>query len=304
MMTSVKDVLVGVELEPDGESVTAASQRAALQARWLAERVGARVTLLNAEHVPVPGVSGGVLLGDGPAVRGLEELLEDIRSAGVEADLAFDPERPWLALARRAAVAGHDLVVVGQRNELGGWRRPLGTNTFKLLRKCPAPVWVVHPTHALLRRSVLVASDLTDVGRRALAMGGWLADQWGAGLHVVHALDESFGARMSSGLGATDVWLKKAGRRAQDARAKLAEHERELPLGVEPKVHLEDGPAAKVILEVVERVDPDLVVMGTVSRSGIPGLFVGNTAERLMHRLDRSLLAIKPLGFHCPVGAA
>jgi universal stress protein E len=58
---------------------------------------------------------------------------------------------------------------------------------------------------------------------------------------------------------------------------------------------------ARAILGATERVDPDLVVMGTVSRGGVAGVLVGNTAQRLLDRLDCSLLAVKPADFVCPV---
>jgi nucleotide-binding universal stress UspA family protein len=45
----------------------------------------------------------------------------------------------------------------------------------------------------------------------------------------------------------------------------------------------------------------DLVVMGTVARSGIRGLVMGNTAERVLQRLRGSVLAVKPPGFVSPV---
>jgi len=42
--------------------------------------------------------------------------------------------------------------------------------------------------------------------------------------------------------------------------------------------------------------------MGTISRAGIAGLLVGNTAERLLDQLDCSLLTVKPGDFVSPVG--
>ena len=45
----------------------------------------------------------------------------------------------------------------------------------------------------------------------------------------------------------------------------------------------------------------ELVVMGTVCRTGIAGLFIGNTAEKALHQLDCSVLAVKPEGFVTPV---
>ncbi|HEX6885840.1 MAG TPA: universal stress protein, partial [Planctomycetota bacterium] len=43
------------------------------------------------------------------------------------------------------------------------------------------------------------------------------------------------------------------------------------------------------------------LVMGSVSRGGIAGLLLGNTAERLLDRVSCSLLTIKPQDFVSPV---
>ncbi len=59
--------------------------------------------------------------------------------------------------------------------------------------------------------------------------------------------------------------------------------------------------ATGAILECAGHHDPDLVVLATVSRTGIAGLLLGNTAERLLPRLDTSLLIVKPADFVCPV---
>jgi nucleotide-binding universal stress UspA family protein len=45
----------------------------------------------------------------------------------------------------------------------------------------------------------------------------------------------------------------------------------------------------------------DLVVMGTVSRVGISGLLIGNTAERVLSSINASVLTVKPDGFKTPV---
>jgi len=45
----------------------------------------------------------------------------------------------------------------------------------------------------------------------------------------------------------------------------------------------------------------DLVVMGTVARTGIAGFFMGNTAESILTQLDCSVLTIKPPGFISPI---
>jgi nucleotide-binding universal stress UspA family protein len=61
------------------------------------------------------------------------------------------------------------------------------------------------------------------------------------------------------------------------------------------------GEAKKVIPKLVGKLKADLVVMGTVARTGIPGFIIGNTAEAILNQLQCSVLAIKPSGFVSPV---
>jgi nucleotide-binding universal stress UspA family protein len=68
-----------------------------------------------------------------------------------------------------------------------------------------------------------------------------------------------------------------------------------------PGLHLPEGPAKKVIPPLAAELRTDLVVMGTVARTGISGVFIGNTAEAILDQLRCSVLAVKPPGFKTPV---
>ena len=61
------------------------------------------------------------------------------------------------------------------------------------------------------------------------------------------------------------------------------------------------GRADEKILEFVHSNNIDILVMGTVARTGIPGLIIGNTAENIFHKINCSLIALKPDGFVSPV---
>ena len=52
---------------------------------------------------------------------------------------------------------------------------------------------------------------------------------------------------------------------------------------------------------MITRLQADLVVMGTVARTGISGLLIGNTAEAILEQVQCSVLAVKPHGFVSPV---
>ena len=53
--------------------------------------------------------------------------------------------------------------------------------------------------------------------------------------------------------------------------------------------------------ERLQKLEIDILVMGTVCRTGIPGFIIGNTAERVLDAVDRSVLTVKPEGFVSPV---
>jgi nucleotide-binding universal stress UspA family protein len=78
-------------------------------------------------------------------------------------------------------------------------------------------------------------------------------------------------------------------------------------LGKHPHTHVQihvvcDAPTHAIQHDVAEH-RADLVVLGTVSRGGIAGFLLGNTAERLLRRIETSVLAVKPADFVCPVEA-
>ena len=70
---------------------------------------------------------------------------------------------------------------------------------------------------------------------------------------------------------------------------------------LEHQIHLRKGEAASAIPELAREKQVDLIVMGTVCRTGIAGFFIGNTAERILQQVDCSVLTVKPEGFVSPV---
>ena len=58
-----------------------------------------------------------------------------------------------------------------------------------------------------------------------------------------------------------------------------------------------EGEPTKVLPEYAEKESVDLLVMGMLSRTGILGFFIGNTAEKIMDDINCSLLVVKPKEF-------
>ena len=61
------------------------------------------------------------------------------------------------------------------------------------------------------------------------------------------------------------------------------------------------GEAGILIPQLAQAKEVELIVMGTVNRAGIAGLLIGNTAEKVLRRVDCSTLTVKPERFVTPV---
>jgi nucleotide-binding universal stress UspA family protein len=103
-------------------------------------------------------------------------------------------------------------------------------------------------------------------------------------VHVYsHGTDDSFAAH-----------LDNTRNRAKHGLARFAESFGNRLAGV--RLELRRGGAEDVIGEFVVAEGIDLVVMGAVARTGLTRRLVGNTAERVLHRVPCSVLAVKPDG--------
>lgn len=65
--------------------------------------------------------------------------------------------------------------------------------------------------------------------------------------------------------------------------------------------HIVQGGPDREIPRVAKEIKADLVVMGTVARTGIKGVVIGNTAESILSQLECSVLAVKPKAFVSPI---
>jgi len=66
-------------------------------------------------------------------------------------------------------------------------------------------------------------------------------------------------------------------------------------------VHLLKGDADQVISQLANKKRVEILIMGTVARTGIPGFLIGNTAEDVLRKVNCSVLTVKPERFVTPV---
>lgn len=241
------------------------------------------------------------------ASQQLEELAADARAAGLAASTRVLRGVALIEIVREVLREGHDLVIKTAERPGRLQRLFLGSLDQRLIRKCPAAVWIVNPEDRQPYRRIAAAVDLEqapqtqELNRRILDSAAAIAQIEGREFHVVHAWTLFAESVLRRQIPQLDV--DEMAREMEDASRKRLEHvvQPHAAGGVAPQLHLHRGAADEVIPEFVESQGVDLLVMGTLCRTGIPGFFIGNTAEKVLNQVRCSVLTVKPAGFVSPI---
>jgi nucleotide-binding universal stress UspA family protein len=224
----------------------------------------------------------------------------------------------FLEVIRAVLQNDHDLVIKPAENP--SWiERLFGSDDMHLLRKTPCPVWLMKEKEKSNYERILAAVDFNPdetesneqaLNQQILGLASSLALSDFAQLHLAHvwdAPDAGFVSVWADNSEVSEMNIIKAVRAQHKAGMDRLTQTLSEQIGAEtykyltPQVHLPMGSGKKEIPALVKELKIDLVVMGTVSRTGIPGFIIGNTAETILDQLQCSVLVIKPPGFVSPV---
>ena len=181
-----------------------------------------------------------------------------------------------------------------------GSRSFVGSTAKRLIRKCPSSVWIVKAEHVVPPKVVLAATDFSDVSLKAVKEGLWVAQQSGAEFHLLHIIDskdvpDDLISRLPKGSSLRQEINEEASKRLEEFLESLAIDRTQI------QVHMSWGTPWQEIRRISRHQAADLIVIGTVGRSGIKGLLLGNTAEKVLDTCDCSILTVKPEGFMSPL---
>lgn len=304
-MNRFKNILVAVDLGSEGELISEGIAEpvatAVADAVDLAKQNSASVTFLNVLEV---SAYAEALLAEGreseminKAETALDHLVDEACKESISACRKVVFGKSWVEIIRQVVIGNHDLVIAGTHGRGRVSSAMFGSTGMKLLRKCPCPVWLTKPSKHELIQSVLVANDLSPVSDLAVELGASMAALEKADLHILHALDLGLGRPEWDSYGIRTREKAEASKRLEAQVEQLSE----LKLAKPPEIHLLVDRPARAILHCIEKYDIELLVMGTVARGGLPGVMMGNTAERILPRIPCSVLAVKPDDFKCPI---
>jgi len=294
----------------------------------LARRHGVQVTVLRCLEPPRDIQVLARLAGRSPealmhARAGLErtrlEAMPALVQAGPDAALEVVVGKAFMEIIRRAVALQCDLVIKAAE-QLPAPQRFLRASTDQhLLRKCPCPVWLQTEQAPSQPGCVLACIDVDEadsaepdtlrgLNRKVIEAARLIAAPQGPGVVALHAWE-------AAGEGA--LWAFGGG---AEARALADAYVKEVRLGRDRAVHalvstfddagaglppitprLARGAPETIIQHQAEALGAALVVIGTVARTGLGGVIIGNTAENIINSITLPVLAVKPDGFVCPL---
>ncbi|GJM15210.1 MAG: universal stress protein [Thermodesulfobacteriota bacterium] len=250
-----------------------------------------------------------------------QERTDEIQTliSSIETNKDFKPVvktlvgKPHIEIIKEVLRNKHDLVMKTPEGKGDTKEALFGSIDINIMRKCPCPVWMIKPSGSTKYSRILAAVDpepndqnSNELNNNIMQLAVSIAELEKSELHVVHAWS-LFGEKALRGsrFKKKENEINKLIKDAENHHRKLTEELlKEFSLSkIKHKIHLPKGNPGEVIPEVAKKEKIDLIVMGTVCRTGLPGFIIGNTAESILYKVDCSVLSIKPRGFISPITA-
>jgi len=262
----------------------------------LAKQFGSEVVLTHAVEPDDELAAGDEKLNAIIKAR-LEEMQNELVASGVVVpQLIVTHGKPLAEITATAEKLNANLIVLGARAVAADHQFALGTTTEKVIRKSAKPVLAVHPERPLSFANILCPVDFSNASARGLTNAIQFARAFHGRLHVLtvmpppskyHRLDRSW-----------TQWAVTA------EAAAASRHVREFDeflcrfnfRDVQWQKNIARGDPAEEIVASAKSGNADLIVMGSVGRTGLPYMLMGSTAVKVARQLPCALLTVKHAG--------
>jgi universal stress protein E len=235
----------------------------------------------------------------------LNGIIDELKtSINIECQVVWH-NRPFEAIIEQVIEHNYDIVIKGthQHDKL---KSVVFTPTdWHILRKCPCPVLLVKehewPENGNIIAALNVGSDEEEhhsLNVKITEEAKQLASLIQGNVHLVNSFP---GTPVNIAIEIPEF------NSAEYNNTMLKHHQQAMISHAEQfninvvNTHVEEGLPETVIEQVAEQVDAELVILGTVGRTGISAALIGNTAEHVIDQLNCDVLALKPDGYVSPL---
>ena len=230
------------------------------------------------------------------AERVLQEQIDGIRELrNIVAHSMVVEGDPFDGIVRAAESVNADLIVMGAHRKQLLLDMFVGTTIERVIRKTEVPVLMVNNEAQQSYKSVLVPIEISDPSVNALRV----ALSLGLASHGNAMLLHAFSALAKGKMYSSDSVSATSGHYAAEGQ-QHAEGEIVAFLGSHNlntgrwAIRAHEGGPMEVISRTVSEMRPDLLVMGTHSRTGLIKTFLGSVTEEVLRSLNVDILVVPP----------
>ncbi len=239
-----------------------------------------------------------------------EEWMREVAAPYLKDGVQFEVKvvwhhRPYEAIIAEIFETGHDLLLKGTRKHDVLESVFFTPTDWHLLRKCPCPVLLVKnhdwPINGNIIASVHVGSENTThtaLNDSMVEQGLKFAKQLNAELYLVNSYPVT-PANVTVELPEFDPTSYTDAVRGFHLTAMKALRQK---YGIdEEHTYVKEGLPEDVVPKAAQELDAGLVILGTTGRTGLSAVFIGNTAENVIDKINCDVLALKPEGYISPL---
>jgi nucleotide-binding universal stress UspA family protein len=221
----------------------------------------------------------------------LQEITDQIRAEGIQdVETVVDHGVPFDQIDKHATQRDVNVIIMGAGKSAHGGSFRLGTTAARIRRKATKPVWIVKPGASPQISKILCTVDCSKSSGRALKNAIHLSRELPADLAVltvVQGLPDYY-----QHFGKIDAKAEKA-----SAQEQLPQFEQFLGEFDFHDVHwnkvIRYGKPAQEIVAVAHETKSDLLVMGSVGRTGLSRIMIGGVARRVAQEIPCSIVTVK-----------
>ncbi len=211
----------------------------------------------------------------------LQELANGItKDYGVKVTPVVNTGNPTNEIVRFAKEINADLIVMGTHGYSAWEDLTIGSNTLKVITKCPCPVLTMSQfVETLGYHKIVMALDMSEHSRHKVPATIDLAKQFSAQIYVIGVLTSDEESKKPS----MEVMLKQV----EQAAAKAG-----LICKSELKTNVKNRAVETV--NYCKAVEGDLITIMTDQDAELSGFFIGNYALQVIHHSKVPVLSFKP----------
>jgi universal stress protein E len=195
---------------------------------------------------------------------------------------------PAYSICHHSELKDTDLIIVGATQGYDGEVR-LGVTAERVLRNAVKPVWLVKPSGAMPPRHILCPVDQSNTSRQALENAIELSQRFESHLTVM-TVSETMPTMYARLMGSDP---NVGARESRQLRKEFGEFLEDFDFaGVKWEREVREGNPAAHILAMADATRCDLIVMGTVGRTGNSRVLLGSVTQKVTRAMPCSVVTV------------